>query len=73
MENIRNGTADIQRGGGKMKDKELKNWDVSFVSYRSENIQAKTKEEAWKIAKGHQEIGERLGVIEETDEEANEE
>ena len=50
------------------KNEELKNWDVTFVSYRNEIIRATTEEEACAIAKEHQEIGERISVIEETDE-----
>ena len=48
-----------------MKDEELKNWDVTFVSYRSEITKAKTKEEAWKIAESYQEPGERISTIDE--------
>ena len=51
---------------------ELKNWDVTYVSYRSEIVKAKTEEEACTIAKRASESGERISTIEETDEEADE-
>ena len=54
------------------KDEELKNWDITYVQYRSEVIAAKTKEEAWTIAEEHRQPNERVGVIQETDEEADE-
>ena len=50
------------------KDEEMKNWDVTFVSYRSEIIRARSEEEACMVAKEHQEPGERIGVIQKTDE-----
>ena len=55
----------------KKKDEELKNWDVTFVRYRSMIIKAKTGEEAGVIAKSYRDSGERVGVIEETDEAAD--
>ena len=51
------------------KDEEMKNWDITFVSYRSEIVRAKSYEDAWTIAQEHQEPGERISVIEETNEE----
>lgn len=50
------------------KDEELKNWDVTYVSYRSEIVKAKSYEGAWAVAHEHQEPGERISVIGETDE-----
>ena len=53
----------------KKKDEELKNWDITYVQYRSEIVAAKTKEEASVIAEDHRLPNERVGPIEETDEE----
>ena len=47
------------------KNEDVKNWDVTFVSHRSEIIRARSEEEAYTIAEEHQEPGERIGVIEE--------
>ena len=52
---------------------EMKRWDITFVSYRSEVIKAKNETEAGVIAEEHRQPNERVGVIEETDEEADEE
>lgn len=63
------GTTLWQRWNAGWNDyEELKNWDITFVSYRSEIVRAKSEEEAWAIAKEHQEPEERISVIEETDE-----
>jgi len=55
------------------KDEELKNWDVTFVRYVGVVIKARTKEEARAIAEKQKDFNEIVGVIEETDEEADEE
>ena len=55
-----------------MKDEELKNWDVIFVRYVGVVIQARTEEEARALAENMKDHNERVGVIEETDEEVDE-
>jgi len=54
------------------KDEELKNWDVTFVRYIGTVIVAHTKEEARTIAEKRKGDNEIVGVIVETDEEADE-
>jgi len=48
---------------------EMKAWDATFVSYRSEIIKARTEEEAIVIAAEHVEVGERLSQVEEEEKE----
>jgi len=55
------------------KDEKLKNWDVTFVRYVGVVIKAHTKEEARAIAEKQKDFNEIVGVIKETDEEADEE
>jgi len=38
-------------------------WDVTFVRYRGEEIEADTEEEARRKAESMKEINERVGVI----------
>ena len=54
------------------KDEELKNWDVTFVSYRGVILNARTEEEARTKAEEQRQPNERVGVIELTDEEVDE-
>lgn len=51
---------------------DMKNWDVTFVRYVGVIIKAHTEEEARKIAEGMRDTNEKVGVIEETDEEVAE-
>ena len=63
----------MESEGEKKKPIKKKRWDVTFVAYRSEVIEADTEEEVRGIAEVMKESNERVGVIEETDEEVSEE